>query len=180
MNKAYFIWPLIGLLVFGSFYWHASKGFAERDRQVAIQREKERQDRITQDLLRRKKAIEDAIKAQEERKAVRLLKDKKEEEERIARDAMMERRTRAFDEVTKRLRPQLDRLKQDADSVREEIKQLDLQKKQYVDEEAFLRGFVRAAEANVKTYYDLLEKVKAADDARAIADAAAAKAAKKD
>jgi hypothetical protein len=32
----------------------------------------------------------------------------------------------------------------------------------------------------VKTYYDLLEKVKAADDARAIADAAAAKAAKKD
>lgn len=178
MNKAYLIWPLIGLLVFGAFYWHASKGFAERDRQVAIQKEKDRQERITQDLLRRKKAIEDAIKAQEERKAARLLKEKKEEEERIARDAMLDRRNRAFDDVNKRLRPQLDRLKQDADSVRQEIQQLDLQKKQYVDEEAFLRGFVRTAEANVKTYYDLLEKVKAADDARALAEAAAAKAKK--
>jgi hypothetical protein len=180
MNKAYFIWPLIGLLVFGSFYWHASKGFAERDRQVTIQKEKDRQDRITQDLLRRKKAIEDAIKAQEERKAVRLLRDQKEEEERVARDAMVERRNRAFDDVNKRLRPQVERLKTDADSVREEIKQLDLQKKQYVDEETFLRGFVRTAEINVKTYYDLLEKIKVADEARAIADAVAAKAAKKD
>lgn len=178
MNKAYLIWPLIGLLVFGAFYWHASKGFAERDRQIAIQKEKDRQERITQDLLRRKKAIEDAIKAQDERKAARLLKEKKEEDERIARDAMLDRRNRAFDDVNKRLRPQLDRLKQDADSVRQEIKQLDLQKKQYVDEEAFLRGFVRTAEANVKTYYDLLEKIKAADDARALADAAAAKAKK--
>jgi hypothetical protein len=178
MNKAYLIWPLIGLLVFGSFYWHASKGFAERDRQAAVQKEKDRQDRITQDLLRRKKAIEDAIKAQEERKAARLLRDKKEEDERIARDALVERRTRAFDEVTKRLRPQLERLKTDADSVKEDIKQLDLQKKQYVDEETFLRGFVHTAEANVKTYYDMLEKIKAADEARAAAEAAAAKAKK--
>jgi hypothetical protein len=178
MNKAYLIWPLIGLLVFGAFYWNASKGFAERDRQVAIQKEKDRQDRITADLLRRKKAIEDAIKAQEERHAARLLKEKKEEDERIARDAMVERRDRAFNDVNRRLRPQLDRLKVDAEAVKEEIKQLELQKKQYVDEETFLRGFVRTAEANVKTYYDLIEKIKVADDARALADAAAAKAKK--
>lgn len=179
MNKAYLIWPLIGLLVFGAFYWNASRGFAERDRQVAIQKDKDRQDRITQDLLRRKKAIEDAIKAQEERKAARLVKEKKEEEERTAREAMVERRNRVFDDLNKRLRPQLERLKSDADSVKVDIKQLELQKKQYVDEETFLRGFVRTAEVNVKTYYDLLDKIKVADDARAAADAAA-RVAKKD
>ena len=179
MNKAYIIGPLIGLLVFGSYYSVKSRGFAERDRQVAAQREKERQDRITQDLLRRKKAIEDAIKAQEERKAARAIRDKKEEEEKAAREALVERRDRAFDDVNKRLRPQLDRLKIDAESVKDDIKQLELQKKQYVDEETFLRGFVHTAEANVKTYYDLLDKIKAADEAR-IAAEAAAKAAKKD
>jgi hypothetical protein len=179
MNKAYFIWPMIGLLVFGAFYWNARAGFAERDRQVAVRKEKDRQDRITQDLLRRKKAIEDAIKAQEERKAARLIKEKKEEDERTARDAMVERRDRTFNDLNRRLRPQLERLKTDADSVKVDIKELELQKKQYVDEETFLRGFVRTAEANVKTYYDLLEKIKVADDARAAADAAA-RAAKKD
>jgi hypothetical protein len=146
---------------------------------VAVQKEKDRQDRITQDLLRRKKAIEDAIKAQEERKAARLIKEKKEEDERTARDAMVERRDRTFNDLNRRLRPQLERLKTDADSVKADIKELELQKKQYVDEETFLRGFVRTAEANVKTYYDLLEKIKVADDARAAADAAA-RAAKKD
>jgi len=47
-----------------------------------------------------------------------------------------------------------------------------------MDEEAFLRTYVQQAEANVKTYYDLLDKLAAVEKARAEAEAAAAKAAK--
>ena len=137
--------------------------------------EKDRQDRIAQDLERRRKAILDATKAQEERKAVRLAKDKKEQEANDARNALMERRQHAFDEVNRHLRPQLDRQKSDADVVKGEIAQLELQKKQFLDEEAFIRKYTHEAEANVKTYFDLLDKIKAAEEAHAAAEAVKAK-----
>lgn len=179
MNKAYFVWPLVGLLVFGAFYLNFNRGYMEKQKQRAIQAEKDRQERIMQDIERRKKAIEDATKAQEERKIARLAKDKKEQEDNDRRNELMERRQRAFDEVNRHLRPQLDRQKGDADSVKNDIAQLELQRKQFLDEEAFIRKYTRMAEANVKTYYDLMEKIKAAEDAHAAA-LAAAKAAKKD
>ena len=49
------------------------------------------------------------------------------------------------------------------------------EKKRHLDEGAFLRTYVKKAEANVKYYYDLLDKIAAAEDAKAKADAAAAK-----
>lgn len=175
MNKAYIIWPLVGLLVFGAFYWNFNQGYVEKEKQKVIQVEKDRQDRIAQDLERRRKAILDATKAQEERKAVRLAKDKKEQEANDARNALMERRQHAFDEVNRHLRPQLDRQKSDADVVKGEIAQLELQKKQFLDEEAFIRKYTHEAEANVKTYFDLLDKIKAAEEAHAAAEAVKAK-----
>jgi hypothetical protein len=53
------------------------------------------------------------------------------------------------------------------------------EKKRHADEEAFLKNYVTQAEANVKYYYDLLDKVTAAEKAAADAAAAAAAAAKK-
>ena len=179
MNKAYIIWPLIGLLVFGVFFWNFDRGFKEREHQKAVQEEQAKQERIRLDQERRKKAIEDAMKAQEERRALRMANEKKEQEANDARNALVERRQRAYDEVNRHLAPQLDRQKADADSVKGEISQLELQKKQFEDEEAFLRTYTRQAERNVTKYYDLLEKLKAAEDARAAAEAAA-KVAKKD
>ena len=179
MKKSYFIGPLIGLLVWGIAYWNFDQGYQVREKEKAVQAEQAKQERIKADLERRKKAIEDATKAQEERRALRLAKEKKEQEENDMRNALMDRRQRAFDEVNRNLRPKLDRQKADADSVKGEIAQLDLQKKQFVAEETGLREYTRVAETNVKTYYDLLEKLKAAEDARAAAEALA-KAAKKD
>jgi hypothetical protein len=179
MNKAYIIWPLIGLLVFGAFYWNFNQGYVEREKEKARQEQRQKEERIRLDLERRRKAIEDATKAQEERHVARLAKEKKEQEENDARTKLLERRQHAFDEVNRHLGPQLDRVKSEADAVKGEIAQLELQKKQFVDEEAFIRKFTRQAEANVKTYYDLLDKIKAAEDAHALAEATA-KAAKKD
>ena len=86
---------------------------------------------------------------------------------------MLDRRQQTFDDVNRRLRPQLDRLKIDAEDVKADIAQLEMQRKQYLDEEAFLRTFIVKAQANVKTYYDMLAKIAAAEKARAEAEAAA-------
>ena len=173
MNKAYVIWPLVGLLVFGAFYWNFMKGFEERQRTEEVRQAEERKARIEKELASRKKAIEDAVAAAEKRKVEREAKEKKLAEEKAARDALIDRRTRAFDDVYKRLRPQLDRLKNDAEGIKTEITQLDLERKQYVDEEAFLRTYVTKAQSNVKIYTDLLDKLTAAEKARAAAEALA-------
>jgi DNA repair exonuclease SbcCD ATPase subunit len=107
--------------------------------------------------------------------AARAAKEKKEEEEKAVRAALMDRRTKAYDDVNKRLHPQLERLKTDADEIKDQLTKLDLEKKTYSDEQAFLLTFVRQAEANVKTYYSLLDQLAAAEKARADAEVAAAK-----
>jgi hypothetical protein len=173
MNKAYIIWPLLGLVVFGAVYWNFNQGFVEREKQKLVLAQKEKDERIRQDIDRRRAAAEAAIKAQQERTALRHAKEEQEQKANDIRNNLMERRQHAFDDVNRHLRPQLDRLKAEADSVKGEISQLELQKKQFVDEEAFIRKYTRAAEGNVKTYYDLLEKIQAAEKAHADAEAAA-------
>jgi hypothetical protein len=179
MNKAYIIGPLVGLLVFGAIYWNFSQGFAEKVKLEETRKVEERRARILREAEQHKKAIEEANAAALKRKAERAAKEKKDEEERLAHQDLVDRRSRAFDDVNKRLRPQVDRLKLEADDVKAEIATLDMQKKQYLDEETFLRTFVRTAEANAKTYYDLLDKLAEAEKKRAEAEAAAARAAAK-
>jgi colicin import membrane protein len=173
--KTYLIWPVIGLLVFGAFYWNASKGFAEKAHQEEIRKQEEKKARMLRDAEVRKKAIEDAIAAQQVRAAARAAKEKIQEEEKKAHDALVDRRMRAFDDVNKRLRPQVERLKGDVEEIQAQIEKLNQEKKQYADEEAFLRTYVRQAEANVKTYLGLLDQLDAAEKARAAAEAAAKK-----
>ena len=169
MNKAYIIGPLIGLLVWGIVYWNFDQGYKVREQENAIKAAQEKKDRILLEQERRKQAIEAAMAAQEARKISRAAKDKKEQEETDARNALLDRRQHAFDELNHHLRPQFDRQKGDADQVKNEIAQLELQKKQFMAEETGLREYIRVAEGNVKTYYDLLEKLKASEDAAAAA-----------
>ncbi len=173
MNKVYLLGPLAGLLVFGAIYWNFMKGYEVRLQQEEARVVAERKARIEKDLAARQKAIQDAVAAAEKRKIEREAKEKKLAEEKAAREALLDRRLRAYDDVYKRLRPQLDRLKNDAEGIKGEIAQLDLQRKQYVEEEAFLRTFVKKAQDNVKTYTDELEKIAAAEKAHAAAEAAA-------
>jgi hypothetical protein len=179
MKKVYVLGPVLGLLVFTAFYWNFSRGAVERQHQVELRQQEERKARILKEAESRKRAIEDAIAAQLKRAAERAIKEKKTEEENAARQALLDKRQQTFDDVNRRLRPQLDRLKSDADEIKASIAQLELQKKQYVDEEAFLRTYVRKAQDNLKTYYAILDRIAAAEKARADAEAAA-RVAKKD
>jgi hypothetical protein len=175
MNKAYIIGPLAGLLVFSAFYLNFSKEYAVKQQKAEQAILEAKKEKTRKELELRKKAIEDAIAAQQVRIAARAAKDKREEEDKKAHDALIDRRFRAYDDVNKRLHPQLERLKSDADEIKDELAKLDLEKKQYSDEEAFLLTFVIQAEANVKTYYNLLDQLAAAEKARADAEAAAKK-----
>lgn len=179
MNKAYVIGPLLGLLVFGGFYWNFHRGYIKEQEQQKIQQIEEQKARILKEAEQRKKAIEEAIAAQKKRKAEREAKEKKEEAEKAAFQALVDKRQETFDQVNRQLRPQLDRLKGDVDDMQQQIGQLELQDKQYLDEAAFLETYVKKAHSNVQIYTALLEKLAAAEKARAAAAAAAAAAKKR-
>ncbi len=171
MNKAYIIWPFVGLLVFGAFYLNFNRTYSEKQRQEQIRIAKEKQDKALKDQQQRIAAINAANKAVEQRNAERKAKEDQEEKERQERIALVDRRNRAFDDVNKRLRPQLERLRNDAGDLKDQIAKLEQEKKEYQNEEAFLREYVRKAEANAQTYVNLIEQLAAAEKARA--DAAA-------
>ncbi len=177
MNKVYIIAPLVGCLIFGGIFYNFNRGYeakiVERKAAAAVEL-KEKQKR---DIAAREQAIKDAIGAQEKRKQERLEKEKREEEDKKAQLDLEDKRTRTFDEK-KRFREQVDRLKKELAGVQEEIKKIEDERKRHLDEESFLKTYVKQAEANAKYYYDLLDKIAAAEAARVAAEAAAKAASK--
>ena len=177
MNKAYFIIPLIGVLIFGGFYMNFSRGHEAHLAQVKAKAEEAKKEKARQQVLDREKAIAAAVEASKLRTEERLRKEKIEEDKKNARQAAEDKRLRANSDKTK-LTDQVRRLKKDLEEVQEEIKKIELERKTLQDEQTFLRAYVKQAESNVKYYYDLLDKIAAAEKARAAAAAAAAAAKK--
>jgi hypothetical protein len=173
MNKAYIIWPFVGLLVFGAFYLNFNRTFTERQKQEQVRVQQEKRERQLKEAEQRRLAVVAANEAVAKRNAEREARDKQEEADRQARIALIDRRNRAFDDVNKRLRPQLERLRNDAGDIKDQIAKLEQEKKEYANEETFLRTYVRKAEANQQTYVNLLEQLAAAEKARAEAAAKA-------
>jgi hypothetical protein len=178
MKKAYVIFPVVALLIFFGFWWNFNSTYeaveAEKAKQVRLEREakkrKEAEDRAT--------AIKDALVAQEKRKKEREAKELKDKADREARELAIEERNKTAQEVTK-LTKQRDQLNIDVKEEKANLVKIDEQKRKALDEQAFLKEYVRKADANVKGLSDVLDKIAAADAARAAAEAAAAAAAKK-
>jgi colicin import membrane protein len=178
MNKAYFIIPFIALGIFTGFYMNFDKGYKAREAEQKARQEQVKKDKARQEIANREAAIKAAVDAQEKRKKEKEAKDKIEEEKRVARQTAEDQRDRAHSDRLK-LTDQARRLKKDLDEVNAEIKKIEEEKKTLVDEQTFLKTYVKQAEANVKYYYDLLDKIAVAEKARTDAAAAAAAAAKK-
>lgn len=174
MNKIYILIPLLGVLAFGGVYYNFTKEYEQKQVAIKLKAEQDRKDKAKRDIVAREKAIKDAIEATEKRKKEREEKERMDEAKKKARQEAEDRRQRAFDD-RKRTRDAMERLKKDVEAVKADIAKLEEEKKKHVDEQAFLKQYVKQAEANVKYYYDLLDKLKAAEEARAAAEAAAAK-----
>ena len=57
MNKAYLIFPLIGLLIFGGFYLSFSNGYEARLAAVKVAAENVKKEKAKQQILDREKEI---------------------------------------------------------------------------------------------------------------------------
>jgi len=178
MNKFYIIVPLIALAIFGGFYMNFSKGYAAKIEAVKAADAEAKKLKAKQDIENREKAIQAAIETQAKRKLEREAKEKLDEEKRTARQNAEDKRERSFSDRNK-LADQSRRLKKDLEEVQAELKAIEKQKQTLTDEHVFLKAYIKQAEANVKYYYDLLDKIALAEKARADAAAAAAAAAKK-
>ena len=174
MNKVYLIIPLVGLLIFGGFYYNFTSQYETKAKEAAAKVEQDKKDRAARDVLNREAAIKAAIETQAKRKIEREKKEAAEEAKRVARQEAEDQRLRIFDERNK-LRDQVARLKKDLEEVKVATSKVTEEKKRHIDEEAFLKTYVVQAEANVKYYYNLLDKIDVAEKARAEAAAAAAK-----
>lgn len=176
MNKAYVIAPILGLLIFGGFYWNFAKDYAQQQvaKDAAIKKAKD--DKLKEEQVARRVAVEDAIKLQEQRKKEKLEREEKDRLEKEARQAAIDARDKSYRDQEK-LAKQVDRLTKEITTEKELIAKIEDGKKLSRDEEVFLRQFVKQAESNVKSLGDVIEKIDAADKARAAADAAAAAAA---
>lgn len=104
-------------------------------------------------------------------------KEAKDKADRDARQAAIEARDKAAREQS-RLENQKNRLEKDVKAEKEVIAKLEEDKKQAVDEYNFLKDYVKQAQANTKRLTDVVEKIGAADTAKAAADALAAAKAK--
>ena len=178
MNKVYIIFPLIGTLIFGAFYISFNKNDEAKLAAIKLKVEDQKKAKAKQLVVDRTVAIEAAVKAQAAQKIIREEKERVEEAKKVARQEAEDSRQRTHDDALK-FRDQVARLKRELADVTEASAKIADEKKRRGEEEAFLKTYVTAAEANVKYYYDLLDKITAAEKAAEQAATAAALAAKK-
>jgi hypothetical protein len=177
MNKIYLIAPLVGMIAFGAYFYSFNSEYQAK--QAAIKAEAAAKVKAKQEaeIKAREQAIKDAIETAAKRKKEREEKEAAEELKKKQRQELEDKRQLAFEERRK-LRDQVERLKKDVQAVKDEIAKIEEERKRHLGEQDFLRTYVKQATANQKYYYDLLDKIAAAEKAKAEADAAAAKAAK--
>ncbi|MEO7597430.1 MAG: hypothetical protein ABIV50_00755 [Opitutus sp.] len=172
-SYVYFLVPLILLIAFGAVYWNFSSGYeAEIDRKAKVVREA-KDEKLRVEAKNREQAIKDALVAQERRKVEKAAKEAKEKVDQEARQLAIEARDKANRDQIK-LAQQVERLEKDIKVEKEAIAKIEDERKRAADEENFLKTYVKQAEANTKSLTEVLDRITAADQARAAADALAA------
>jgi hypothetical protein len=176
MKKSYiyFLVPLIGLIAFGAVYWNFASGYEAKVAEKARVQREAKEAKLREEAKNREKAIKDALAAQERRKIEKAEKEAKEKADAEARQLALEARAKSERDQAK-LAQQVERLKKEIKVEQEAIAELEEQRKQAVEEENFLKTYVKQAEANTKNLTEVLDKIVAADAARQAAEAAAAK-----
>jgi len=174
-NLIYFLMPLIGLIAFGAVYWNFSAGYEQKEAAKKALIRKAKEDKLADEARNREKAIKDALAAQERRKVEKAAKEAKEKKDQEERQTAYEARNKANRDQLK-LKDQAERLQKDIETEKQAIAKIEDDKKRAVDEENFLKIYVKQAEANTRSLAEVLDKIAAADAARAAADAAAAAA----
>jgi len=181
-NYVIFAAPMAGMIVFAGIYWNYSEGRQARMEASAIAQVQAREAKILQENTLKRKAVEDALAAQEVRKQAKAEKEARDLAERDRRERAALAMANARDTATRKM-AEVKRLETQIEDVKRELAKLEQEKKSHVDEQVFIRQYVQKAEANQKALAVVLQKIEAADlaavEAARAAAAAAAAAAKK-
>jgi colicin import membrane protein len=163
MNKVYFLFPIIGLLVFGGYWFSFSIEYSKKIEAQKISEVRAREEKAHQDQINREKAVRDATDANNARIRQRDAKKAKEKKEKDDREAAIELKNKARGEMFKLL-SQAERLSKDVTALKEENSKIgeniDRIKKEY----EFLKIYVQKAEDNVKLISVVTPKIEKADD----------------
>ncbi|MEY2880396.1 MAG: hypothetical protein RLZZ15_2776 [Verrucomicrobiota bacterium] len=164
MKKSYlyFIVPLVGVAVFFGFYLKASKEYEAIEANQAAKVRKEKEEKLRKEQADRSKAVQDALAAQEVRKVERKKKQDQEEKEKEERERAVQARNRAGRDADK-VEAQVKRLDKEIAAEKVELAKIEEEKKRLGSETAFLKEYVKAAEANTLSYSAVLDKIDAAD-----------------
>lgn len=169
----YFLVPIIGVIVFGAYYWNFSSGYeAELAKKAAIVR-KHKDEKLIKEQKDREQAIKEAVASQERRKAEKAAKEAKDQADAEQRQLAIEARDKANRDQAK-LDQQVQRLQKEIKIEQDAIAKIEEDRKRAVEEQAFLKEYVKQAQTNTKSLSEVLDKITAADAARAAADALAA------
>lgn len=166
MKRIYVLGPLVGLLVFGVFHWQHAKAHAARQVEIARQTEDARKAKEAEHAAARAQATEQARLAVLRRNQERAEEEKTEEARRQLKAELEQRRDTAI-ERAHRLRPQLDRLRSEIETVTAALARNEDRRRELEQEQAFLAGFVRQAETNREEFYRVLAQLEAAERAPA-------------
>ncbi|HZZ18959.1 MAG TPA: hypothetical protein VFE25_06295 [Opitutaceae bacterium] len=179
-NKLYFIIPVVALIAFAAYYWNFSSQYeaVEAGKAAAIKQAKN--EKLEAEAKAREAAIKDAVEAQKVRKAERLARDAKTQQEKDDRENARLGAEKADQEAQKLIR-QNDKLEKDVAATKDEISKIQTEEKRSQEELVFVKQYITTAKDNQVKLADVLTKIQEADaaTARAAAAAAAAAAAKR-
>ena len=177
MRKSYWLAPLVALLIFGGIFVHFKSGYEAREKAKQAQILAEKQVKLQAEVEARRKAVEDAVRVQAERKKEREAKEAAEQARKDARQLALDARDKAFREQEK-LGRQIENLKKDITAEQEAIAKATQDRTYALADQAFLKTYIERAKANLKALDDVLTKIDVAEQARLAAAAAEANAKK--
>lgn len=178
-SYVYFIAPVVGVAIFGAVYWKYAAGYEAKIEAMAKKQADERKAKIDKDNEAKRAAVEAAVASQEKRKKEKAEKDARDAKEKEDREQAVQVRNKT-QEDSRKFQETVSRLKREVELNKKEIAAIAEDKKRSLDEQAFLREYVKKAETNTAQLRGVLEKIEAADKAAADAAKAAAAAKKKE
>lgn len=170
----YFIVPLVLTAAFAVFYASYASDYDAKIEAMEAKKREERKQKLDEEARQREKAIADAVAQTEKRKKEKAEREAKEAAEKEKRDLAVQERNK-LNTDSRKLADQVRRLQKDVEEAKAEIEVIQKRKKESLDEQAFLHDYVKQAEANTQSLSAALEKLEAAEKARAEAEKAAAK-----
>lgn len=177
MKKAYVIFPTLFMLIFFGYWWNFSAEYEAKEAAKQEELIQARNAKLEQEALDRKAAIEAALANQEVRRKERDAREAKRQADREQRQADIEARRQA-DREKQKLARQVSQLEADVYAEKQLLANIEEEKRILIGEEAFLREYVTKANQNEAAVTKVIQRITAADAARANAVAAAAAAKK--